>query len=117
MITRTNMGGMAVKGQTLPANPEKAMSMLIKSDRWNTNDAKIQENKIGEKHTNGKEKNLTLASMSSNSTMLPALGVTMADWIGKSCIEGIFSLARDVTTRGLISSFFRIIRKHLEIRQ
>ena len=83
---------------------KKAMSILIKSDRWNTNHAKIHENKIGEKHK-WKRKNLTLASMSSNSTMLPALGVTMADWTGKSCIEGIFSLARDVTTRGLISSF------------
>jgi len=68
---------------------------------------------------NGKEKNLTLASMSSNSTMLPALGVTMADWIGKSCIDGIFSLARDVTTRGsgLITSFFRKIRKKKLDRQ
>lgn len=35
----------------------------------------------------------------------------MADWIGKSCIEGIFSLARDVTTCSLILSFFRKIRK------
>ena len=36
------------------------------------------------------------ASMSSNSTVLPALGVTIADWIGKSCMDGIFSLAQNI---------------------
>lgn len=54
-----------------------------------------------------KKKTEGLASMSSNSTM-PALGVTMADWIGKSCIDGIFSWeVRDVTTRTSYHIFFQ----------
>ena len=52
-------------------------------------------------------------SMSSSSTVLPALGNTIADCTGRSCIDGIFSFAKSVA----LHTLWLLPRQQLRLRQ